>query len=524
MKQLFILLIFFSANISWAQMKVTQKVEMKWGEETKRNKHSHFDGVITYDKTGYYMLHFQKKGPTIDKYGIDLNLEKSYLIDLKKAGKKMLFEGISYFKDNLIVLSSFSDRNKKTNALYYQIVDKNTLVQKTGLTLLSELQFDKKSRNGDFGFATARDSSKMLIYTGMPFVKDGPEKFGFTVLDENLNKLWSKEVELPYLNKLFQVEDYDVSPDGNVFITGSEYKDKKLEKTRKGVPNYKYHILGYFNNGNLVKDYEVDLGDKFITDLSVSIGPDKNIICSGFFSENGSWSIGGVFYLTIDGTTKKVTKKSLKRFSEDFITEGWTKKEEKRAKRKAARKNKELEMYDYDLHDLVHRNDGGALLFAEQYYVFVSRVTTTDANGNITTREVYHYIYGDIIAVNISPEGEIDWATKIEKNQHTTNDGGYFSSFSIHVKHDKIFIIYNEHAKQFLDKETRQNIKRKDRRSMLTLLVEINSKGDVEKELLFNNKAEQVTTRPKVCEQINRDFSILYTQRRNKHKFLQLNF
>ena len=42
---------------------------------------------------------------------------------------------------------------------------------------------------------------------------------------------------------------------------------------------------------------------------------------------------------------------------------------------------------------------------------------STDSKGNTHTTTTYHYYYNDIIVVNISPKGDIDWTIKIEKTR-----------------------------------------------------------------------------------------------------------
>lgn len=508
----------------FSQVNVTEKVEIKWGPEVKVEKRSRFSDVLTYDDSGYYMLKHSKKGMVIDHYSEKLSLGKSLLLNMEYQGKEMDFEGITFFNNSIVLFTSFSNYRDKKNYLFYQQVDQASMQQKGKLVKLSEISFEIKRREGGFGYDQSPDSSKMMIYANKPFVSDGPEKFGFSVHDENMNEIWKKDIELPYKEQLFRVEDYDVSNKGNVFVTGVEYQEKKEAKKRKGKPNFKYHILGYFDKGQRIKDYEIDLGEKFVTDLSATVRENEDIICTGFYSDNGTWSIRGTFFITIDGETKKIKTKSFKEFDEDFITLGWTEKEEEKEKKKAAKKERSLEMYNYEFRELIQREDGGAVLLAEQYRYYRRCRTSYDAYGNSTMICTEHYIYNDVIVINVTPEGEIEWATKIEKNQHTTNDGGYFSSFSTHVKGDKIFLVYNESAKQFYEKEERKEMDRKDKKAMLTLLVEVDGKGEFEKELLFNTRTEGVRTRPKVCEQIDQKSSIIYTQWGKTQKFAELIF
>ena len=84
-----------------------------------------------------------------------------------------------------------------------------------------------------------------------------------------------------------------------------------------------------------------------------------------------------------------------------------------------------------------------------------------------------------------------------------------------------MYLVYNESAKQYFDKEERSEMKRKDKRSYLTLLVSIDNKGEYEKEILLNNSVDKVYTVPKLCEQISKNKMLIYSyskkgQKKNK--------
>jgi hypothetical protein len=129
--------------------------------------------------------------------------------------------------------------------------------------------------------------------------------------------------------------------------------------------------------------------------------------------------------------------KSFNEFEIDFITQNMTEKLKKKTKKREA-KGKDVELYQYDLDNIVLKDDGGAILVGEQFFIRV--VTTTDAQGNVRTTT--HYYYNDIIVISINPKGEIDWTEKIAKRQHTINDNGYFSSYAMAVNEDKINFIF----------------------------------------------------------------------------------
>jgi hypothetical protein len=250
----------------------------------------------------------------------------------------------------------------------------------------------------------------------------------------------------------------------------------------------------------------------------LAIGDDGNIIGAGFYSTRGTWSIRGTFFVTLDRETKEVLQKSFKEFDEDFMTMYMTDKEEKKAKKKADKKDKELEMYEYDLSEIVLRDDGGAVLIAEQYYMYVTTHTSTDANGNSHTTYTYHYIHNDIIVVNMDSNGEIDWAVKIPKRQHTTNDGGFYSGYGMTVQEDKMYFIYNDNGKNLFLQEGEKIHNFTPRKDFLVMIATVGIDGSVERETLFPIDKKDILLAPQESIEFD-DKLFLYAQRRKNYKY-----
>ena len=526
MKKSILLLVTIFTTLSLnAQLKISEKADITWGEELKFKKGEVFIDYLGKDSKNHFLIKSLKKGYQyeINILGNDMILKSQVIIDMKHHGNyKMAYEGSYLINNSIYVFSSFPDKKKKINKLYCRTYDKNDLTVGE-LVEVEQLPYEKHRFKGAFGVEVSEDESTLLMYLGKPYEKNAPERFGFSILDTDLKEIWKKDIELPYTEQFFTIEDYQVNNDGDVYILGQEFKENKKDRI-KGKPNYKYHILAYLDNGKKIKDYEINLEDKFITDITYKIAKNGDLICSGLYSKNGTYSVKGAFYMTIDFDSRRIKNNSIKEFDEKFITQGWSDKAIAKAKKKEQKKDKAIELYEYDLKDFVLREDGGAVLLAEQYYVTVSTYTSTDANGNTTTRYVYHYHYNDVIIINISPEGKIDWATKVEKHQHSTNDGGYLSSYVLQVDGEFLHLIYNESARNYFEKEERKQMKKKDKKARLTIIATVDNKGDYEKEILINVSEENTYPVPKFSEQINEKELLMYTQKGKKRKFAIVHF
>ncbi|MCB9188781.1 MAG: hypothetical protein H6599_05820 [Flavobacteriales bacterium] len=222
----------------------------------------------------------------------------------------------------------------------------------------------------------------------------------------------------------------------------------------------------------------------------------------------------------IDSESQKVLKSTFKDFDDDFLVQDLTEKQQEKAKKKAEKKDKALEAYEFDLKDFIIHSDGGVTMLAEQFYIRVVTTTTTDANGNTRTTTTYHYYYNDIIIVDISNDGKINWTSKIDKYQHSTNDGGYLSSYALMVTNDKLHMIYNMKARDVYEKEEKKDLTKEEKKAYLTLFVTVDNDGKIEEEILIDNRQEETYIIPKLCEEFGNNQMFLFTQRGPKTKKL----
>jgi hypothetical protein len=518
---LFVLILAGISSISLAQTK-SDAVTVQWGDEEKASKRSTLSDIIGYDDTGVYVLKIEygrmglNSTETIEFYDGDMNFQRE--LELGDV------EFVVYLNNQIFVFSSEKNKKAKKNILYSQSINKKTLQLNNDKKEIAEIDFSEYSRfnAGSFGYQTSRDSSKLFVSYNLPYERRGSERFGFHVFDNNLDQIWQKRITLPYTDELFSIEDYEVDNDGNVHVIGVAYKDKRKAK-RKGAPNYSYHILTYENNGIDMSDNIVEVEGKFLTDMKIAVTKDLDILCGGFYSALGTFSIEGSYFLKIDGDSYEIVSESFEDFGIDFITQNMSNRQERKAKRKDA-KGKDVEMYEYDLDDIILKEDGGAILIGEQYFVNAVTSTSTDSNGNTRTSTTYYYHYNDIIIINIAPDGSIVWTEKIGKVQITTNDHGFFSSYALSVVKDKLYFVFNDNSKNlfYTGEGKLYNIKRG--KESLVVLVTLDSEGNQKREALFSMREADILTRPKVCEQISATEMVVFGQYKKSHRLGKITF
>ena len=535
MKSYLILICFVLIN-SLSQYGFSQEstlpAQIVWGEDIKEPSGTYLSDVITLGDDGIFAIRRGSKNGLsgveeliLERYSSKMNLRKANKLKLKYKSKKLAFEDMLYWKGNLHLLTSFNNKKTKMNYLFVESISTKSLNQRGNIKMIAEIPGRSTTNIGSFDYSFSRDSSKLLIYNELPYKKNDPERFAFTVYNDQFEVIWEQDISLPYPDGKFTVEDYRIDNNGNVFLLGVLYQDGSRRR-RKGKPNYKYVILSYDGTGNNQKEFQIDLKDKFITDLTFRPNNKGHLICSGFYSEKNSYSVKGTYYLKIDTETNAVLAQNSKAFEFEFLTEHLSDRKKNKAKRAALEGDAKsgAELYEFDLDKLILRSDGGALLVAEQYYVYERSFDNfgTFNNPYGRSRIDYYYNYNDIIVVNIQPTGEIEWVTRIPKKQNTVNDGGYYSSYAMSIVRDKLFFVFNDNEKNFNGEQGK--IYNFNGKNSIIALAEIRKDGTSKIHPLANNKDLGIIARPKRCKQSAKKQMVLYGERGRNFKFANLYF
>ncbi len=529
---LFCLPIFLLAQTQNRPAKIT------WGKETVEPQNTSLEKIVSWNKESFYAIRLKgndvhgPEGPTkiyLERYDKTMNLVKSKELGLKFKKKRRQYEDIMMIGRQLYLFSSFNNQAKKKNYLFAQKVSLKGLQPEQDLKFIAEIDTKNKVNEGFFNFHISRDSSKFLVYSERPRKKNKPEQLSIRVFDDQMLELWSKDIVLPYDDNKFVLEDYRVSNDGKVYLLGVLYQDAARVR-RGGLPNYKYVILAYNSTNPKPTKYKIDLNEKFITDLTFRIADNGELICSGFYSDVGTYSIKGTYFFRVDPVEKRIFNKNAKELAFDFRTEYISDKKKDKIKNSEKKGNnkKAGELYAYSLDHLILRNDGGALLIAEQY--FVEEYNQDRYYGyrydyyNRGYINEYIYNYNDIIIVNIKPDGDVEWTTRIPKRQVTRNDGGYFSSYAMSIVRDKIHFIYNDNARNYATDRKQNRFYNYNGRNSIIALSTVHQDGTVMTYPLFENREAKIITRPKICRQIGRKEMAVYGERGRYSRFGKLKF
>lgn len=409
-------LIFFSISVS------SQEIET--GNITKLERREYISKVIGKKGDSLYVLKKQKSafsssGFIIQEFNQDLNKVREFDVKIPKSTNENSPRDVFILNNDIYAF--YQSDNKISKTLSAKIINLTTNEKHT----IEELSYIKSGNKPTFNLNI--DSLGVLLVTLPPFDKNANQSFYVKYFDNKLNPIVSEKIELPYSSKNFTLVNSKAT-ENSIYFLGNSSSAKDFQNPQR------FYLIRYNFQNKTLKEFELALKNKWITSATFELGQNNDLYVGGFYSNDRSFSVAGTFFLKIDLSNNEIIQKSLKAFSDDFLS--------KFLPPRKIKKGGELQSFYFD-HFLISKN-GEATFVAEQYYKSVSSFTDISSGLiNYTTT----YFYNDIIVVHANEEGEIEWNVKIPKKQYSTNDNGIYSSYTLGYKNDEISIIFNDHPK-----------------------------------------------------------------------------
>jgi len=507
----------------------TERAQVEWGNACEEKEHGDFQEVLHLTEDHIYVRVFRKRSSWIQKFNKDLTMvkEREIIMELDKQDHSP--EATLFQEEDILLFTSVYDKGKDLNTLYVRVFGLGDLAPKGGLKKVHSIPAESKKDQGWFVVEERPTGKGFQVHVKSSGLEKGDTKRKVMIYSEDLTleDEVDEDFKMPFEQDEFDTEDVIYAADGSKVVVGRKYPEKqeKRERKREGKPTYDMVLLAYGPQGGDPQVTTIPAGDRFLQDMTLKMPENGDILCAGFWGSKGTWSVRGAYFMRLDRESKAIVHQSFKEFDDDFITQHLTDKEAEKATKKAEKKGKELEMLEFDLDEIISREDGGAVLVGEQYRFYVTTNTTSTPNGGTTTTTIYHYVYNDIIAINISPEGDIEWAAKIPKRQHTRNDGGRYSSYALTIKDDKMFFVFNDTGENLmlLPGDKVQQFELKGKEALITL-VTVDADGHVHREALLAPDKRDAILMPKECFQMEDDRMFIYASRKKEYRYGMITF
>jgi len=469
-------------------------------------KHSVVQTAFT--KSKYFLAKF-----TLD----DMKLVAEAELEPEFENNDLDVERIMLQGDKLVLFTSFLNKKQKKVFLFHQTIDMNTLLPNDDLVKVGEIPGDRTKEIKDLGFDVLRssDRSKLLVYYDLPFEKEGFDRFGVNLYDEDMNLMWKKEVDLPYADELFVINERLLADNGDVFVAGKLWKEKS-EREKKEV-NYRYKLFTLTESGTKFSEYDLSLDGRFVSNLYVELNDVGELICTGFYRNQNTTGANGSFFVKVNRESKQITHKNFHEFDEAFILEDMRRREKKKAEKRSD-KGKEIGISQLKIDDFIRDGEGGGVLVGERQWI---DVRTRTSNGRRTTYYVYNH--HDIVLVKINPDGNIAWNARVPKEQITTNSN-FGSSYVSAVVGSKLYFIFNDHPDNMMYNGD-GDLAPMNFRKNYAAMVEVDSDGRVFRRTLFNEgRGKNLVLMPLSSEQIEDKELLLFSMRGKRKQFMKLTF
>jgi hypothetical protein len=317
--------------------------------------------------------------------------------------------------DYVFLLYSVWDRSNQTEQLFIRKIDKSTGdFDGDGTRIIA---VDGKVTGGDgnkFKLAQSFDKSKILVY-----YRKKPESrndkinkdvIGLYSFDKDLNKLWGKDVEMPYTEARMDNIDYAIDGKGNVLILTEVLKEGETRKySRDDEPNFTYQLVVVSESGVDVNASDVDVNGKYVTQVNFYEGKDDALLLAGFYGNKRGRQVDGLFYCSVSSDGKQTGFKTYE-IPTDVIKQFMSQRAQDRMEKKED-KGKDIGLTNMRIREITFEKDGSVLISAEEYYMVVRH----DSKTNMT---YYDHHYKDILIAKIDKNGELAFWKKMPKYQY----------------------------------------------------------------------------------------------------------
>lgn len=332
----------------------------------------------------------------VKKYNASFKKEWSKEIIQQNGRKNVDF--MTVLGENILVfVSEFFPKEKVIKTYYYRYNLEGEVQEKEAILSIYPNQKEQKV---DLQYVLSPNKKRLLCYKNLQNRREA-EKVLYYLFGEEGSSIANGELKLKYPDNRFRITNIRVSNQGNVFILG-----KFSERGWVNDPdNFKYLAYRYDTQINQGQEYDINLGDRIVADMTFRVDKNENLYLAGFYSNRGADQMAGTYLQKINWegiVEKEATAPFSKEFLRNYLSKGQI--------------NRGRELRDFYIRPedgIILRSDGGVLLIAEKFYIVYQ--TFRNQYGYLVDREIYHY--DDVILTSISPEGNIEWQSVVEKRQ-----------------------------------------------------------------------------------------------------------
>ncbi|MDA9774531.1 hypothetical protein N9B82_06200, partial [Saprospiraceae bacterium] len=504
---IYLMLLFFVLEIN------AQDVTFALSPEQQLELGMSFGGHLHSNATDHYLYLIKKEGNFLSiKY--DYVLQK-YDGAMSLKYSKTLKSETSEIRD--IELKYF---NNKFARLQYKTNNDFTQFFITPITLDGEESNRKEIANmkyTDIGFPkiswqASNDASKILfIAESDTDQRKENYQVNLTMLDDDFNVLWTKDVKLPYSQFRFESSSWTVTNNGEVNFLG---------KINDEISKFQESIWGSRNIPSILKIYNISaeesqkshdlvFEDAYRKGIKLHIHKKtENLALIGFTGDSAAGPIQGVTFMSLSAQNGSIIFTKTRDFTEkelDSFGRTNTSKDPNTDERGLDN--------NYIFIEIISTNDGGFTPVLEENTIDETTYKYSEANQRTNTT----YNCFSIVSMSINSDGNINKPGIIPKKQSTLRAGKNngndprneeltdFQYYARFVGSNHVFYLYNDDQDNFKNNSINlANYKKlNDYNDAVAVLAFFDKDGNILRKQLFTKRETKTILMPKYCHQID---------------------
>lgn len=470
--------------------------------------------IVYSDKKEFIISDRTKNGYVLSVYNTN-NIQKTstFNIDIPKVNNKIAdWFKFQFYDNKTTTFYSKFNKSQKTNTLYAKIIDRenNVLVEEK---ILSENKATSVDLSGKDVIVNSKDRSKFLLVKERLSNRNTKEQLEFIVFDNHLNKLYEKEVIIPYPSKSIRVKDVLLTNNGEIILI--TYWSSTFAE-RKEMPGFE----------NTYKIFKVSKEDDKIQEISL-MGKDKILYyCNGFVSNDSlnelsivgfhrdvsninraSYGINGIFHYKIDVTNWKTKSSNFNLIDDKTLTKILVENEHSNRSINIAESKVEMGqgfMY-IEIRSIFYNNSGEMIVVCD--YNTPCHVCYNVYNS-LTQSHNTIYNANKIVSFSISKEGELKSSSIIQLKQCGFTSSSHFGIIPMFAS-DIFFYIFNEGISTFDSPNQYSEELIKYLKGNKISIASIDQNDKIEKMALFDYWKQDMIIFPQNYASINNNQTII---------------
>lgn len=433
-----IFLLFFIPWFSFGQ----NSYEITWGEENL--KRSNLVDLLPDSSLNFYTFQYSNSAilpyPKVARY-VDGREVVTKKIDQRLDENTVNLEDILTFNGRLI--GFFSDKRGSLNSLFLQEFD--TEIDPIGPVLeLSNYVSSKSWSKGVFHISVSENQQFLCVEYEIPGKKEQFDHFGYSIFNVKLNLIRKGEYDIPTDAKNTVIETRHLTNEGEYLIGVSLFSNQNNGVWKDYSSVLKTMIYQVASDSLITYDLMFD--DRRVYNFAIT-SKDEIAVITGTYGEQFTSGARGVFFQRISLNSRKVLNQKIMEFPSFVLTEESEQNKILEASNRDYYMPLGADLVNYAFRNVSMDNDGSFTVVAEQFYIF--QQSNSDPRGMM--QFVNHYYYDDCIIYKIDSTGAFSWFVKLPKEQHSTNDYGYYSSVKTVRTENQLILFFNDHIKNYTD-------------------------------------------------------------------------